>query len=140
MNVDVCVTGGGPSGAITAIELTRLGFRVGLLHQCDAQVHWPETITPRLSALLAQVGLADVASAALSARVAWKWLRWNGEDSGQLRPSDALIIDRGRFDPMLRTRAADAGVEITDCRAGRPVMSPEGTWRIPIQQGGVARA
>ncbi|MBR0775177.1 FAD-dependent monooxygenase [Bradyrhizobium diazoefficiens] len=140
MNVDVCVIGGGPSGAIAAIELARRGFRVGLLHHPDTRARWPETISPRLPALLAQIGLADVVSQALCARMEQAPVNWIGACDDARAPSDALILDRARFDELLRARAEHAGVEIRQCRAGRPVMGLAGVWNIPVEEGGVVRA
>lgn len=140
MNVDVCIIGGGPSGAIASLELARLGFRVGLLQNSDTRAHWPETVSPRLTALLDRLGLPEATDGALCAQVDQKRLRWDGADEIQFQQPGSLIVDRLRFDPVLRQRAACEGVEIRRCQAGRPVMSPDGAWCIPAGLAGAVRA
>lgn len=140
MTVDVCVIGAGPSGAIAALELTRLGFRVRLLHHPDTRTHWPETVSPRLFPLFDQLGLGDVLAAAVCTRVHEKWLHWHGENASLLAKPDTLVVDRDRLDPALRDCVLREGVEIVYERAGRPVMFSDGTWRVPMERGRATHA
>lgn len=140
MSVDVCVVGAGPSGAIAALELARLGFRVRLLHSPDPRKHWPETVSPSLCMLLDRLGLGSVLTAATCVRVSEKWLGWHGENVVRLAQSNALVIDRDRFDPALRDHALRAGVEIVHGRAGRPVLASDGMWCVPMDHGATTNA
>ena len=135
MTVDVCVIGAGPSGAIAALELKRLGFRVRLLHHPDTRAHWPETVSPRLFPLFDQLGLGDVLAAAVCMRVDEKWLHWHGENPTRLAGPDILVVDRDRLDPALRDCVLREGIEIVHGRARRPVMGPDGIWCVPMEQG-----
>jgi hypothetical protein len=79
-------------------------------------------------------------SQALCARVEQASVQWIGASDDARWPTDALILDRARFDDVLRARAEHAGVEIRECRAGRPVMGMAGVWNIPVEEGGLVRA
>lgn len=132
MNVDVCVIGGGPSGSIAAMELTRLGFRTRLVHGADSRKRWPETVDRRLWAMLDQLGIEDALAAAAYTPVSEKCLRWHGEEPILLDRPGAVIIDRGRFDAALLGCAARFGVEIVEGQARPPVQTTDGRWSVSV--------
>ena len=142
---EVCVLGGGPAGAATALRLAQLGHRVCLVERGTA-VHVPagESMPPSLWPVLGLLGLrARVAAAgflpAPPARVCWPGLP--AVAHGMAPPPGArsgapggLQVDRAHFDAVLLQAAADAGVVIVRDSAREPDPTAHG-WRVHVRQG-----
>jgi 2-polyprenyl-6-methoxyphenol hydroxylase-like FAD-dependent oxidoreductase len=131
--VDVAVIGGGPAGAIAALELRRLGFTVTMLHRPDRRAHWPETIPPVAIDILRRLGLEDVLREAAIMEVAEKLVDWPPEPPASVQRPGSIAICRQRFDPGLRRAAADSGVSIEVATATPPNRLDEGGFRVPIR-------
>ncbi|HKD78493.1 MAG TPA: tryptophan 7-halogenase [Candidatus Angelobacter sp.] len=115
---DVLVAGGGPAGAVTALDLSRRGFHVALIEQSAYEnVRVGETLPPDVRKPLVELGVWDrfLSSDRLESygiRSSW--------ESPAARHRDFLFnpygcgwhVDRARFDAMLAGAAADAGAEL----------------------------
>jgi flavin-dependent dehydrogenase len=115
---DVVVAGGGPAGAVAALDLSRRGFRVALIEQSayeNARVG--ETLPPELRRPLMELGVWERFLS--SDRLESYGIRSSWETRGA-RHRDFLFnpygcgwhVDRARFDAMLADAAADAGAEL----------------------------
>ncbi|MBZ9959320.1 NAD(P)/FAD-dependent oxidoreductase [Mesorhizobium sp. BR1-1-14] len=133
--VDVCVIGGGPAGALAALELARLGFSVCLVHRPRARSHWPETAPAILSALFERLGLANVLADATVTVVSEKWLAWPGEELFRIPKPGGVIVRRDRLDDGLRNAARCAGVQIIKANAGSPTRDANASWYVPLGPG-----
>src|SRR5579862_5755788 len=111
MEFDVVVSGAGPAGSKTAVELARLGARVLLLEE-HAQVGTPNhcsgLVTPRT---LTEAGIGPwVVQNRISGAVVYSTggsrVRLGG---GKIR---ALTINREALDVWLAQEAASAGAEL----------------------------
>ena len=115
---DIVVAGGGPAGAVAALDLSRRGFRVALIEQSAYEnLRVGETLPPQIRQPLMELGVWErfLSSARLESygiRSAW--------DTQAARHHDFLSnpygcgwhVDRARFDAMLAAAAADAGAEL----------------------------
>jgi flavin-dependent dehydrogenase len=135
MKADICVIGGGPAGAVAALELARFGFCVRLLYCPETRQQWPETVSPSLSTLLDRSGLGGVLGGAVSMRISEKWLLWQSTDPARIEQPHLVVVARSRLDAALREHAASAGVEVVAARAGPPVRGADGSWRVSIGNG-----
>jgi flavin-dependent dehydrogenase len=116
--LDVVVAGGGPAGAVTALDLSRRGFRVALIEQSAYEnVRVGETLAPEMRKPLMELGVWDrfLSSDRLESygiRSSW--------ETPAARHHDFLFnpygcgwhVDRARFDAMLAGAAAEAGAEL----------------------------
>jgi len=115
---DVCVAGGGPAGAVTALCLARRGIRVAL---CEATAfdteRFGETLPPEINPVLKELDLWD-AFLALGSLEAPGILSCWGSDSPAVQDfvSNAYgcgwHVDRNRLDAMLCREAARAGAKL----------------------------
>jgi flavin-dependent dehydrogenase len=115
---DVVVAGGGPAGAVAALDLSRRGLRVALIEQSSYEnFRVGETLPPALRSPLMELGLWErfLSSEPLESygiRSSW--------ETPAARHRDFLFnpygcgwhVDRARFDAMLAGAAADAGAEL----------------------------
>jgi flavin-dependent dehydrogenase len=133
LEVDVCVVGGGPAGALVALRLATLGHRVCLLErEVFPRPHVGESLSPGIWPLLDSVGLGELISRASFRAPGDTLLCW-AESEPQLLPSDsragALLVDRGRFDLLLLEAARKAGVYVVQPAQARVTRAPKG-WQI----------
>ncbi len=106
---DVAVIGGGPAGATAALELARQGISVLLLDRDGRIKPCGGAIPPKL------LGEHAIPDSLLETRVT---------SARMVAPSDAKVdmdiggyvgmVDRGKFDPWLRKRAAESGAELVE--------------------------
>jgi flavin-dependent dehydrogenase len=131
---DICVLGGGPSGATVAARLTRLGHRVALIEQRPfPRPHVGESLSPGIWPLL---DVLDVprnvvrdAVAVTEAAIRWR----AGEE--HIPVHDRVTVDRATLDSVLLNRARAAGATVlSPVRAGPPVREAGG-WRVPVGNG-----
>ena len=133
LELDVCVVGGGPAGALVALRLATLGHRVCLLErQVFPRPQVGESLSPGIWPLLDSVGLGEIISRT-SFRAPDNTLLCWAESEPQLLPSDAragaLLVDRSRFDALLLEAARKAGVYVVQPAQARTTRTPKG-WQI----------
>jgi len=115
---DVVVAGGGPAGAVVALDLSRRGFRVALLEQSAYEnVRVGETLPPQVRRPLMELGVWDrfLSSNRLESygiRSAWETPAARHRDFLSNPYGCGWHVDRARFDAMLAGAAADAGAEL----------------------------
>jgi len=129
---EVCVIGGGPAGSTTARRLAEWGHRVVLV---DRTAHGPERIEslpPSIRNVLDILGLSGRIAAAGFATCPHTRLRWS-DDGETVRPHPGtLIVERSRFDTILREAAGDAGVTVLRPASARGPSWTGGRWRVPV--------
>lgn len=136
MKVDVAVVGGGPAGAVAALELARRGAAVTLYERSGyGELRMGETLPPAVNPLLRALGLWDrfVASGPVpSYRTA---SAWGGpevaERSFVFSPhGHGWHTDRAGFDRMLADAAAEAGADVRRGAAVRGVRRVPGGFAV----------
>ncbi len=133
---DICVIGGGPAGAVTALRLAQLGLRVCLVERAAfPRQHVGESLTPSVWPILGMLGLSDRVEQAGFLRATGSVLHWGGTferrapEGGQA----GLLINRGQFDSVLLNAVTEAGVRVLQpARAYRPNRTSSG-WSIPVK-------
>lgn len=84
--------------------------------------------------LLHELGLGAAVAERYALRCDEIVQRW-GDDDVTVRPTSAVMIDRGRFDPALIGIAAEAGVDVMcPARLRRKDETPEG-WNLDVETG-----
>jgi flavin-dependent dehydrogenase len=135
---DVVVAGGGPAGAVAALDLSRRGFRVALIEQSTYEnVRVGETLPPEMRRPLMELGVWDrfLSSDRLESygiRSAW--------ETPAARHRDFLFnpygcgwhVDRARFDAMLAGAAADAGAELLLSAHVKSCTMTDGQCRLDV--------
>ncbi len=132
---DVAVVGGGPSGATAAHDLARKGASVLLLDRNGRIKPCGGAVPPIL------LREFDVPDSQLEARVT---------SARMVAPSNAEVdmdiggfvgmVDRGRFDPWLRERAALAGADYVEGQFDALSRSADGSLTINYRPGGKDKA
>lgn len=139
LTFEVCIAGGGPSGAVLARRLAALGHEVCLIERAPSASGWPgESLAPGILPVLQAAGMLEAVAALAPLRPDGALVRW-----GTAMPVAArhhgipgLLIDRGRFDRALRAEAASAGTRVLcPAIAGRPARLSDGAWYIPVRAG-----
>ncbi|WGS19494.1 MULTISPECIES: NAD(P)/FAD-dependent oxidoreductase [unclassified Bradyrhizobium] len=138
-SAEVCVIGGGPSGAAFAARLAGLGHEVILIERSAfPRSRVGEAMAPSVWTVLDLLGICDDVAQAGFVRVEKSVLRWAAEADEDVSPPPGrfgLIVDRGRFDAILLDAARRAGVRVLQpARAKAPRACPEG-WRVPVETG-----
>jgi flavin-dependent dehydrogenase len=115
---DVVVAGGGPAGAVAALDLSRRGFRVALIEQSSYEnPRVGETLPPQLRKPLMELGVWErfLSSEPLESygiRSSWETPAAHHRDFLFNPYGCGWHVDRARFDAMLARSAADAGAEL----------------------------
>src|SRR4051812_13591200 len=109
--LDVAVIGGGPGGLYAAGHLAARGFRVRVFEE-HSHVGTPVHCTGVLARdAFAEFSVPD--DACLNEVRTARFVSPSGVTVTHTTPTvEAVVIDRARFDAMLATRAAAAGVTI----------------------------
>lgn len=110
---EVLVLGGGPAGAACAIGLRRLGHAVTVVDEAR-RFRAVEGVSERVLDGLRQAGFRHALQAV--AEPSARTVTWNGERSAA---NTERLVDRARFDALLRKDLAEAGVECVDARVLR---------------------
>ena len=130
---DVLVIGGGPAGAVAALELARRKFRVLVLEKTAfPRFHIGESLVPHTYALLKQLGLED------AVRRLPHLKKWGAEfamgdcpaaetsrftfDTALIPGGMTLNVERAPFDAMLLREAAAAGAEVRQQTAVKQIL------------------
>jgi flavin-dependent dehydrogenase len=133
---EICVLGGGPAGAVVARRLAKLGYDVLLVERETAKRRErAESLAPSILPILDSLGLRNCAEQAAFQREERTLVDWepggpNVRSYEGLRP---LLVDRARFDKLLRKAAYDAGADlIAPATAQAPRHLGAGAWAVPI--------
>lgn len=108
MGLDVIVVGGGPAGATAAEELAQAGLRVALLDRGGRIKPCGGAIPPRL------IRDFDIPDDQIAARISTARMISPSGRRVDIAIENGFVgmVDRERFDPFLRNRAAAAGAEL----------------------------
>ncbi len=115
---DVVVAGGGPAGAVAALDLSRRGFRVALIEKSAYEnPRVGETLPPEIRRPLMDLGVWErfLSSRRLESygiRSAWEMQAARHRDFLNNPYGCGWHVDRARFDAMLAGAAADAGAQL----------------------------
>jgi flavin-dependent dehydrogenase len=135
---EICVLGGGPAGALAAHQLAELGHDTVLVDRVHSGRVRAESLAPSILPLLESVGLRQRIAVAVFRQETSALLSWE-HDAVQEKRFDAgpsLLIERGRFDRLLREAAVGAGARLlAPATARSPERVPNDGWRIPVVAG-----
>ncbi|WP_247894275.1 flavin-dependent monooxygenase QhpG [Azospirillum sp. B510] len=115
LDADIAVVGAGPAGCALAIRLTQLGWRVLLLERSALPRRQSgQSLTPGVRLQLAQLGLDGLLRQCGARPAPRSRVRWQGVEAEDrvMAQDPPLLIDRGRFDGLLRGAAAGVGVRL----------------------------
>jgi flavin-dependent dehydrogenase len=130
-DASVCVLGGGPAGATVARRLAELGHAVVLVVRDGGPRHaLGETFPVSALPLLASLGLTGAIDMATYGDERERLAFW-GDREPVLQPGRAILLDRARFDRLLRAWAVDAGVCVMAAGASPRRDAPRG-WLVPV--------
>jgi flavin-dependent dehydrogenase len=123
-DVDIVVAGGGPAGSTAARLLALRGRRPVLVDPLGPGCDRLEMIGPVALPVIDAVGLTPLLSDTTVARpclgIRRRWgsaSAWPETDEFLRHPGGrGFVVDRGRFDPLLRRMALEAGVEFRRTR------------------------
>ncbi len=135
-DIDICVIGSGPAGAVTARKLALLGHDVCLIERHSfPRSHVGESLPPSMLPLLDSLGLRPRIEAAGFLRPHRAIVRWaQAEAVDKLQPGEpGFQVDRGEFDRILRDAAVEAGARlIQPAKVVQPVRSSQHHWTLTI--------
>lgn len=136
LETEICVVGAGPAGSVIARRLATLGYSVALLERRRfPRPHVGESLGPGILPLLDTLDLRrpiEDAGFLRPERAIVRWSRSGGERNAGEAPG--FQVDRGRFDHLLLTAAADAGAQ---CLQGIRLLGVEHrgprAWRLRLR-------
>jgi flavin-dependent dehydrogenase len=117
----VCVIGGGPAGAMSAIKLATLGHDVCLFEaKAFPRRHVGESLSPGIWPLLKSVGIDPIVADAQFQVPGETFLCWaepQPKSVGEGAKGNGILVDRSVFDQLLLQSARRCGVKILQpCR------------------------
>jgi menaquinone-9 beta-reductase len=142
---DVVVVGAGPAGSSTAAFLARRGVSTLLLDRAEfpRDKVCGDGLTPQAIYWLDRLGCVDEVLAVTKACVKDCDLYMDGQRlltggfaKSTRYPDFAILLDRRRFDDILRRNAIDAGARFEGGRTVRDVQVEEGAARVVADAGG----
>lgn len=135
---EVCVFGGGPGGATSALRLAQLGYAVSLVERAAfPRTHIGESLPPGILPVLDAIGLLNEIEQAGFLRPTRAIVRWSGKSDFIKSQSGepGFLVDRGQFDQLLLKAARRAGVRVFQpATALRPRAQVGGGWRVTVCQ------
>jgi flavin-dependent dehydrogenase len=144
---DAVIIGGGPAGAVAALELARRKFRVLVLEKAAfPRFHIGESLVPHTYALLKELGLESAVQKIPHVK------KWGAEfamgdaasdatsrftfDSGYIPGGMTLNVERAPFDAMLLREAKAAGAEVrTNTAVKRILRLADGDVAVKLADG-----
>jgi flavin-dependent dehydrogenase len=133
---EICVLGGGPAGAVVAKRLAELGHDTLLVDRtAGAKPPRAESLAPSILPILESLHLRDDIEAAVFRRERQALLLWGSRFTHEKTFADApsLLIERTRFDTLLRRAATRAGARlIAPARARAPQHLASGGWAVQV--------
>lgn len=138
LECEVCVVGGGPSGAILARRLAILGHDVCLVERAMSCAGRPgESLAPGVVPMLDAAGVRDAFEELGPLRMPAAVVRWATTEAERVA-HPALLIERSRLDEALLATAARAGVRVLrPVTAERPARRDSNNrWRVPLRADG----
>jgi flavin-dependent dehydrogenase len=146
LSFDVVVAGGGPAGSVTALDLSRRGFRVALIERSAYEnFRVGETLPPEIRRLLTELGVWERFMAcdrveSHGIRSAWETPIARHHDFLYNPYGCGWHVDRADFDALLARAAADAGAELlVSARITAVDEDADGQWRLEVTAGGKKR-
>ncbi|WP_395698961.1 NAD(P)/FAD-dependent oxidoreductase [Aquabacterium sp.] len=137
----VLVVGAGPAGCTAALRMAALGHRVTLIERGGpGRPAAVESAPASLRPLLASLGLQQAVDAAGCCRSSGAWVQWAGSPQRAGEVQSGGLIDRQRFDALLREAACAAGVRLLGAHARAARRAPEGGFELPLHDGRLLRA
>jgi flavin-dependent dehydrogenase len=140
---EVCVLGGGPAGAVIARRLAELGHATLLVERGRARRRpCAESLAPSIMPILDSLGLRNLTEAAAFRRERSGLVLWKpgAAPEKDFDAGPALLIERTRFDRLLREAAVSNGARLMDAAtAFDPQRLPSGGWQIPVKTPGGLR-
>jgi flavin-dependent dehydrogenase len=136
--LDVLVIGGGPAGAVTALELARAGHTVRLIERGDyTDLRIGETLAPPGYAILGELGLTEAFEAQSHGRSKLIRSVWEDEELREIDYADDPLgpwwhLDRRRFDTLLVDAAERAGAVVDRRARVRGLVREAGWWRATL--------
>jgi 2-polyprenyl-6-methoxyphenol hydroxylase-like FAD-dependent oxidoreductase len=141
---DICVAGGGPAGAATALRLAQLGKRVALCEMATfPRSHVGEALPASILPLLSVLGARESVLRAGAAPSAFTTVAWAGETARYaVHGGPGLVVERAVFDAALLGDAAAAGVTLFQpARVVRAVADSEPRgWTLALSTGETLQA
>ncbi len=138
---DVVVAGGGPAGAVTALDLSRRGFRVVLIEQSAYEKdRVGETLPPQIRSPLMELGvwerfLSTERLESYGIRTAWETPAARHRDFLNNPYGCGWHVDRAGFDAMLADAAADAGAELLMSAHVKSCTMADGQCQLDVAHG-----
>jgi flavin-dependent dehydrogenase len=134
LDAEVCVIGGGPTGAALASRLATLGHDVVVVERhAFPRPHVGESVSPGVWPLLELLGARAAVEAAGFPRSVRARVRW-GEPE-RLRSTVAqpgITVDRGAFDQLLLINARRAGATVFQTATARRCVLGADGWKVEI--------
>src|SRR6187431_121521 len=123
-NFDVLVIGGGPGGSAASTYLAKAGFRVLLLEkEVFPRFHIGESLLPYNLGLFEEMGvLPAIRAAGFPTKFGAQFFIANGSRDLRFvfshgvftRETEAIQVERAKFDHILLKHAASCGVEVRE--------------------------
>jgi flavin-dependent dehydrogenase len=135
---DVCIVGGGPAGAALAIRLARLGHSVVLAERRRSpRRRLGESLSPGVRAQLDLLGAEEAIACAGFPSCRRALLCWESgvEGARDFTGPPGLLVDRERFDALLRDSARAHRVRVLQPAAIHRRRHNADGWSLDIESG-----